>query len=149
MGFMEGVWRLLGADDHEDDGTEAIVDYQSHERAPQAAAAPEKGAAILHMPVEASRTTVFVVKPQMDEQGASSFSLRTYAQHLLSHHALIVDVNEIADLDLDEATRVVDYLSGVVEAVDGSVYEISRNIFIFAPDNVELAGDPLKQVEVY
>jgi cell division inhibitor SepF len=149
MGFMEGVWRLLGADDHEDDNEEAIVDYQSHERAPVQERSVEAGASILHMPQDSPRTTVYVVKPQPDAAGSYNFSLRAYAQHLLSHHALVVDVNELADIDIDEATRVVDYLSGVVEAVDGTVYEITRNIFIFAPDNVELAGDPLKQVEVY
>jgi len=72
-----------------------------------------------------------------------------YANELLSRKAIIVDVNELAVEDLDEATRVIDYLSGVAEAVAGSIYEIAKNIFIFAPSNVSLDGDPLKQVEVY
>jgi len=44
---------------------------------------------------------------------------------------------------------VIDYMSGVAEAVTGSIYEIAKNIFIFAPSNISLDGDPLKQVEVY
>jgi cell division inhibitor SepF len=148
MGFMEGVWRLLGADDHEDEREEAVVDYQSHHRAP-APEPPSGGSDILQLPRQSDHTTMFVVKPQGEAAGSPSYSLRSYAQYLLSHHALIVDVNELADSDIDEATRVIDYLSGVVEAVDGSVFEITNNIFVFAPDNIELAGDPLKQVEVY
>jgi cell division inhibitor SepF len=149
MGFMEGVWRLLGADDHEDEREEAIVDYQSHERAPAPMQHPERPAQVLQMPRDAQRVTMFVVRPELEADGAWQYSLRAYAQHLLARHALIVDVNELAEADIEEATRVIDYLSGVVQAVDGSVFEITSNIFVFAPENVELAGDPLKQVEVY
>jgi FtsZ-interacting cell division protein YlmF len=62
---------------------------------------------------------------------------------------VIIDVNELAADDLDEATRIVDYLSGVAEAVEGSVFEVSKNIFMFLPNSISLAGDQLKQVEVY
>jgi cell division inhibitor SepF len=67
---------------------------------------------------------------------------------LLTRQALVLDINALAADDIDQATRVVDYLSGVVEAVEGSVWEVTKNIFVFAPKNVKLAGDPLKPVEV-
>jgi FtsZ-interacting cell division protein YlmF len=67
----------------------------------------------------------------------------------MSRQALVLDVNELAADDEDAATRVVDYLTGVVEAVEGSVFQVTKNIFIFAPSNVKLAGDPLEQIEVF
>ena len=92
---------------------------------------------------------ICIYRPKMQGAGQPGFSMRSYASQLLSRKAIIVDVNELAGDDLDEATRVIDYLSGVAEAVTGSIYEIAKNIFIFAPSNISLDGDPLKQVEVY
>ena len=73
---------------------------------------------------------------------------REYAAYLLSDRALVLDINEIAAQDPGHAMRIVDYLSGVAEAVGGSVFEVTKNIFIFAPQNVQLGGDPLLQIEV-
>jgi FtsZ-interacting cell division protein YlmF len=171
MGFVAGVMRLFGVvDDYSQD--EQILEYPGQQRnmpeaytqqhsersragllgAMQSRHSVPEGAApaprMLNMPVS-DRQTVFIVWPTLDGSGKPGFSMKTYAGYLLTRQALVLDVNELAALDLDEATRVVDYLSGVVEAVEGNVWEVSKNIFIFAPNNVALAGDPLKPLEVY
>jgi FtsZ-interacting cell division protein YlmF len=145
MGFMAGVWRMLGAE--EEDADQRIVEY------PQA---PSRAAGLDTMSVAQavalspapSATTIFIVKPELDEQGEPLFSLKEYASFLLTQQALVLDVNEVAAEDESHATRIVDYLSGVAEAVNGSVFEVTSNIFIFAPQQVQLAGDPLTPVEV-
>ncbi len=38
----------------------------------------------------------------------------------------------------DTAIRVLDMLSGAIYALDGGVYEMEKNIFMFAPSGVEL-----------
>jgi cell division inhibitor SepF len=148
MGFMTGVWRLLGAaeEDHEHD---QIVEYPGPHRAQREDRGEQPEQRIISMPTVGDMTTMCVFKPLMEGEGQPGFSMRSYASHLLDRRALILDVNELATADLDEATRVIDYLSGVAEAVSGRVYEVSKNIFLFAPSNVDLAGDSLKQVEVY
>jgi FtsZ-interacting cell division protein YlmF len=173
MGFVAGVMRLFGVvDDYSQD--EQMLEYPVQHRgsveayAPQPAE-PSRAGLLAAMqsgkygaqPVEAQapprvinmpqpdKQTVFIVRPTLDGSGKPGFSMKTYAGYLLTRQALVLDVNELAALDLDEATRVVDYLSGVVEAVEGSVWEVAKNIFIFAPNNVALAGDPLKPLEVY
>lgn len=146
MGFMTGVLRLLGASDEEPELEQ--IEYPTGRRGRagrELQSEPE--ARIIDMP-NADASTMCIFKPQLEGE-TPSFSMKGYAAHLLNRQPLIVDVNDLAGMDLDEATRVVDYLSGVAEAVSGSVYEIAKNIFIFAPSNIELAGDPLKQVEVY
>ena len=97
---------------------------------------------------DAENATLFVVRPGMDGKGAVNFSLKQYAAYLMTRQAMVLDVNELAAENMDEARRVVDYLCGVVAAVDGTVWEVTRNIFIFAPSTVSLAGDPLRQIEV-
>jgi FtsZ-interacting cell division protein YlmF len=146
MSLLSGVWRFLGAED-DDASTGNIVEYPIPAAAAKAEPKPGPVESIISMPEQHS-TTVFVVKPEHDENGKPCYSLKSYARYLLTRQALVLDINEIAAGDVTKAMRIVDYLSGVVEAVDGSVWEVTKNIFVFAPRNVKLAGDPLKPVEV-
>jgi FtsZ-interacting cell division protein YlmF len=146
MSFMSGVWRFLGADD-DDANTGKVVEYPTPNSAAKAEPAPGPADNIITMP-QPPPTTVFVVKPELDSNGKPLFSMKSYARYLLTRQALVLDINAIAADDLTKAMRLVDYMAGVAEAVEGSVYEVTKNIFVFAPRNVKLAGDPLKAVEV-
>lgn len=146
MSLLSGVWRFLGAED-DDTGAGKVVEYPTADIAVKTEPAPGPADGIISMPEQRS-TTVFVVKPELDDSGKACYSLKSYARYLLTRQALVLDINEIAAGDVTKAMRIVDYLSGVVEAVDGSVWEVTKNIFVFAPRNVKLAGDPLKPVEV-
>lgn len=147
MGFLTGVWRLLGAE-YDDVDSDRIVDYPAKNNGESTGAASRADDGIIAMP-ESERTTVYVVRPELDKKSQPLFSLKTYASHLLTRQALVLDINLLAAGDLEKAKRVVDYLTGVVEAVDGAVWQISKNIFIFVPHNVQLAGDPLTPIEVF
>jgi FtsZ-interacting cell division protein YlmF len=149
MGFMTGVLRMLGAAD-EEQYDDQIVEYTPRGRGRQRQHDDvEPEGQLINMPGIDPRDCICIYRPKMQGQGQPGFSMRSYAGNLLARKAIIVDVNELAGEDLDEATRVIDYLSGVAEAVTGSIYEIAKNIFIFAPSTISLDGDPLKQVEVY
>jgi len=147
MSFLDGVLRFFGAEDDEmDDG--GIVEYpvaqpEMHEGEPEELAQER----IIAMP-EPGQSTVYVVKPERDAKGNALYNLTAYTDFLQCRQAMIVDVNELAAVDVSEAKRVVDFLAGAVKMVDGYTYEITTNVFIFTPHNVKLAGDPLKPVEV-
>jgi FtsZ-interacting cell division protein YlmF len=151
MGFMAGVWRMLGAEE-DDAHDKRIVEYpvQTGRVAAEVTMAPAPPPVELAAApaVPAAQTTICVVRPELDEDGEALFSLKEYAAHLLADRAVVLDINEIAAVDEAHAMRIVDYLSGVAEAVGGSVFEVTKNIFIFAPENVQLGGDPLMQIEV-
>lgn len=153
MSFMNGVWRLLGAeiDDVDNDN---IVEYPGQEpdaaklqprQAPPPAATPAE--TLIAMP-EPPQATVTVVRPELDEQGEYMYSVRGYRDVLRRRRPLIVDLNPLAAIDEVEALRVIDCLLGMALAVDGAVHEITKNIFIITPSNVELEGDPIRQVEI-
>lgn len=147
MSFLTGVMRLFGADD-DDVEKDQVVEYpaRASQRTPAAQEAPQTS--IISMP-ETDRTTLFVVRPERDETGKPLFSVRTYSDFLRTRQALVLDINQLAAGDYEEAKRVVDFLSGAVEMLNGSVWEVTKNIFIFAPQNVRIDGDPLKQIEVF
>lgn len=44
-------------------------------------------------------------------------------------------------LDADLARKVFDFISGAVYALDGNVQKVANNIFLFAPDNVDVLGN--------
>lgn len=41
-------------------------------------------------------------------------------------------------LDTDVARKIFDFLSGATYALDGNVQKIANNIFVFAPENVDI-----------
>ena len=145
MSFLNGVWRMLGAEDELEH--ETMLEYPGEASAITSVESGKEAERIIRMP-DAENATLFVVRPALDDNGGSNFSLKQYAGYLMTRQAMVLDVNDLAAKNMDEARRVVDYLCGVVAAVDGTVWEVTRNIFIFAPSTVALAGDKIRQIEV-
>lgn len=62
---------------------------------------------------------------------------------LLTGRAAVVNLE---GFDPDEAQRVMDFISGCVYAINGKLHQISRYIFIFSPDTIDISGDYLELV---
>lgn len=63
---------------------------------------------------------------------------QTIAEHLKNKRATIVNLQRI---DRDEGTRIIDFLSGTVYALGGDIQRVGKDIFLCAPDNVEVSGE--------
>ncbi|AEI42585.1 cell division protein SepF [Paenibacillus mucilaginosus] len=59
------------------------------------------------------------------------------ADHLRSRRPVVVNLQRIRS---DQATRIVDFISGTVYALNGSISKIGPNIFLCTPDTVEIHG---------
>ncbi|HTG70866.1 MAG TPA: cell division protein SepF [Candidatus Udaeobacter sp.] len=59
------------------------------------------------------------------------------ADHLRSRRAVIVNLQRVRN---DLAVRIVDFLSGTVYALNGSISKLGPNIFLCTPDSVEIQG---------
>lgn len=59
------------------------------------------------------------------------------ADHLRSHRAVVVNLQRVRN---DQALRIIDFLSGTVYALSGSISKIGGNIFLCTPDTVEIQG---------
>ena len=64
---------------------------------------------------------------------------------LLTGRAVVVNLE---GFDPDVAQRIMDFISGAVYAIGGKLHQISRYIFIFSPDNIDISGDYLDLVPV-
>ena len=60
------------------------------------------------------------------------------ADELKANKAVIVNMENV---DSALARRVVDFLSGTVYAMDGSIRKIAQAAYLFCPSNVEITGD--------
>ena len=78
-----------------------------------------------HAPVE-----IILLRPQRAEE-------MERAVHLLQAHATIVV--DLADLDAVSAQRFIDFLSGAVWSLDGSIERVSEHVVLAAPMSVLLS----------
>jgi len=58
--------------------------------------------------------------------------------HLKSNKPVVINLEGIEKHD---AQRIIDFLSGSIYALDGSIQKVSCDIFVIAPNNVEVSGD--------
>ena len=55
-------------------------------------------------------------------------------------------IANLEDLNVEIAQRVLDFLSGAVYGVDGSIRKVSRGIFLLAPPHVDISGNVLSSL---
>lgn len=63
---------------------------------------------------------------------------REISDYLLEGRTVIISVEK---LDADNAPRIIDFTSGAVYCVNGTIQRVSENIFIAAPQAVDLEGN--------
>ncbi|MHB1421258.1 MAG: cell division protein SepF [Bacillota bacterium] len=73
-----------------------------------------------------------VVRPVSYDQ------VQAIADHLKSRRPVIINMEET---DKDIARRVLDFISGTIYAINGSMQKVSNGVFLFLPSNVTVAGD--------
>lgn len=60
------------------------------------------------------------------------------ADELRGKKAVIVNMENV---DKSLTRRVVDFLSGAVYALDGTVKKVAQSVYLFVPQNMEIVGD--------
>ena len=73
-----------------------------------------------------------VVQPDTFEEA------REIADHLKAKKPVVVNLEGV---EREIARRIVDFLSGAVFALDGSIQKVSNGIFLIAPHNVGIMGN--------
>lgn len=68
---------------------------------------------------------------------ASFDDVRDICDEIKNRRAAIVNLEK---LDKDEAKRILDFMMGATYALNGNVKKVGNGIFVFAPDNIDVAG---------
>ncbi|MFO7151630.1 MAG: cell division protein SepF [Bacillota bacterium] len=120
---------FLGIDDEEP----PVPQYEDPLEIP---ARSEKGRVINIHQISKNRVTVF--KPiSFDE-------VKEISEELKNRRAVIVNLE---GLDKETGRRILDFLSGSVYTLDGTVKKVGSGTFVFAPNNVDITGFNLDEIE--
>ncbi len=55
-------------------------------------------------------------------------------------------ISNLESMETESAQRVIDIMSGAMYALGGNVHKISRGIFLFAPDNMDVSGNAMDSI---
>lgn len=77
---------------------------------------------------------VSIIKPNTFEDSQNICNM------LLAGRPVVVNLE---GFDPDDAQRIMDFISGCIYAIKGQYHQISKYIFIFSPENVDISGDSL------
>jgi len=79
-----------------------------------------------------SKSKVIVIQPENFDDA------QEICDHLKNKEPIVINLEL---LEKDNGQRVIDFLSGSVYALDGSIQKVATGIFIVAPNNIDIAGD--------
>ena len=68
--------------------------------------------------------------------------VRDISDEVKNRKAVIVNMEK---LDKENAKRILDFMSGSIYALNGTVKKIGPGIFIFAPDNIDISGIDMEE----
>lgn len=128
--FIKKIMDYIGFDSEEDYDEEFVETESPVFEKEETDFRPKKGKV-----VNINTTTqlkVVVVTPDSFEE------VRDIADHLKQKKPVVINLEGV---EREVAKRIVDFLSGSVYALDGSIQKISSGIFLIAPYNVGIMGD--------
>ena len=143
MGIMNRLGELFKGEDEYDENEE-YGDYEEEEEQQQNAAspaAPAKPAAVSRPTGGISGTALEmkVIKPERFDE------VRTIGEHLLARRTVVLNLEET---NKETTKRIIDFLCGVVFAIDGQVKKVANATYVVTPKNVDVSGEqPEAQAE--
>ena len=124
--------------DYEEDDDEftSYLDkkYNSDQRKVRAVKVDRASSKIVPIKTANRSLEVCIMKP------ASFADSQDICDLLLDGRAVVVNLEGFDPL---EAQRIMDFISGCVYSINGRLHQISRYIFIFSPDSIDISGDYL------
>lgn len=122
-------------DDYYEDEAEETVDYDDRDEQPAPARRSVFSSSSSRVVSINSRSHVQVIVFKPISFGEET---RAIADEINQKHTVILNLEKTQK---DESRRILDFLSGVAYANNGTIKRVSTNTFIITPSNVDLSGD--------
>lgn len=123
---MDKVLGFMGLTDEED---EMLEEMGQEDGAPEESSRHKKPAVVsIH---QQKQMKVIVMEPKVYED------VQVIADHLKNRRAVVVNLEHV---DKDLSRRVVDFVSGAIYAVNGSLQRVGVGIYLFVPSNVDISS---------
>jgi cell division inhibitor SepF len=128
MKFMEKVWGSLGLFEPVE-----VEEEPKHKVEELELGKSKKSSNIVNLPTAQKQMKVMVVEPFAFDDA------QHVADHLKNRKPVVVNFE---NCDKEVAKRMIDFISGTTYALAGSIQKIGNNIFLCAPNNVDVAYTP-------
>jgi cell division inhibitor SepF len=130
MKFMDKIWGSLGLmepvdieEEEEKQKVEEIVEQKS-----------KRSSNLVNLPtVQPKQVKVMIVEPFAFDDA------QNVADHLKNRKPVVVNLE---NTDREVAKRIIDFISGTTYAISGTIQKIGNNIFLCAPNNIDVAYSP-------
>ncbi len=124
--------------------------------------APEKEAAPRRRPLLDSEPKKTAREPRLQGGGETVPMPNVAAMKMIVYHPVsyedaqnIIDnlksrkpvIVNMEELDVAAAQRILDFISGAIYAINGTIAKISRGIFVVAPNNYDVIGNESGEYE--
>ncbi|MBR3786056.1 MAG: cell division protein SepF [Firmicutes bacterium] len=146
MAFTDSIKRMIGIEDLDDDDmiTEEEVN-QAKERITGGEVRPSFAEA---GPRKSLMTTAKPAEKRFSVANTSAFRLVLIEPKSFEECPKLVDclkgrrpvIINLEKLETEVARKIFDFMSGATYALSGNVQKVANNIFIFAPENVDIAA---------
>ena len=88
---------------------------------------------------EEEGTSIDTAQPVPPRPAAGRAAVATrQAKHLKAARPVVMNMEKT---DADEAQRIVDFIQGVMYALDGRIDQVSENIYLCAPNNMSVSRE--------
>ncbi|HPX70959.1 MAG TPA: cell division protein SepF [Bacillota bacterium] len=149
--MIEKIFDLLHISDQDEDEDDDLDEYEEIETL-----LPEKDPIGIKSPktpapqasrIDAPKPDVPKVPPYTTGKQTNQFKLVVIEPANFDESPRLVDslkakkpvIINLENLETDVARKIFDFLSGATYALNGNVQKVANNIFVFAPENVDVA----------
>ena len=144
MGFSDAFKKLVGIEEIDDDFTEDEVNSMKDEIRKE-----ERKSVSGFTPRGAEPAKAVPVEKRVSIAGTNAFKLVVIEPKSFDECPKLVDslkgrrpvIINLEKIETETAKKIFDFLSGATYALNGNVQKVANNIFIFAPESVDITAN--------
>lgn len=145
MGVLGKFKELIGIEEIDDDEDEEYYEEEPVAAAPRRVE-PRQNSFTQPAPREARENRVIAMQNSAVNRITNQFKMVVIEPKTFDESPKLVDnlkakkpvIINLERLESDTARKIFDFLSGATYALNGNVQKIANNIFVFAPENVDV-----------
>ncbi|HHU69004.1 MAG TPA: cell division protein SepF [Thermoanaerobacterales bacterium] len=127
--FLDKIFGFMGLSDNiEIDDMQYDDEYEEYRKEP---GKTQRTGKIINIHNKRSDIKINVIEPEEYED------VLEISENLKKACAVIINLK---NMDINDAVRMIDFLSGLVYAINGSIKKIENSIFLVVPAGVDISG---------
>ena len=146
MGLGDTFKKLVGIEDVEDDFTEEDIAAAKAQLAKEETRRPVSS--FQPKPAGTENNKAVPISQKISIAGTSAFKLVVIEPKSFDECPKLVDslkgrrpvIINLEKIETETAKKIFDFLSGATYALNGNVQKVANNIFMFAPESVDIAA---------